>query len=491
MFDLTSPRSGEARGPARAVVLVGMATMSAAWAAIWPALIGHWAGLANLPFPVQWLLTTGAAAGASVLARSGMGERAMRVLYVLTIVIVALLVAWLAGFPGWVPFDPRRMGDLAHALNPSVADSAIVVPLLTAVGLLWLGGQIGVSRLDEHEAARFFALGLGGLFSGLAVGAAASGGSSLDGIMGLSCAVFFGAALLTLPLAQMLAVRERNKMGSAGPAPFDRRWIPTVVGAVAAILIGALVLSAAVSGALLGALSAVLNRISDLLAFILLPLAYAMGYLAEAVIWFLRTLFGRPIQHRLPAQPGIPKAPKATHLAANHPHLPVALQTALSAGVVAAIVLIVVLVLARSMRRIGAGGDDAAFEEERQSVWSWEAARRDLGALLGRRRGRPTGYQEDQRLPPRDIRQAYRRLLRREAVLGRPRRAMDTPHEFVHRLSEAGVAEAPDARTLTAAYVRERYGAERATGEETAAALTAWASFEATSRESDVPAGRS
>jgi hypothetical protein len=457
----------------------GVVTMTTAWLAVWTALIAHGAAVTNLPGPAQWAIMAGAAAFAHALARSALGERRSRALFVSGVLVLAALLAWVAGFRAWMPLDPRWFPLLGQALAPASARPMVVVPVVDVLALAWLGGRIGGSRLDEHDVARFFIIGLAGLFGAMIVGAMADSGGQLAGAMGLSCALFFATALLVLPLAQLLAVRERAKGASTRQAPFDQRWIPTMIGAVAAILVVAVVLSATASGVLFNAAIAVVDRIPDLLTVVLFPLALVGAGLAEGLIWLLHLLVGQPRTLTLRPHPPIPRPRPHTTLAViHHTQLPPAIQFALSVSVLIGLGLVVAVVLARTVGRVTGAKADATFAEERETVWSWKAARPRWSVLRGGRRHAASTNGDDLRQPPRTIRQAYRRLLFWGASSGCPRLATETPHEYLGRLRQREAPRERDAALLTSAYVHERYGAAPAPPEEVARALDACGQLE-------------
>jgi hypothetical protein len=94
-----------------------------------------------------------------------------------------------------------------------------------------------------------------------------------------------------------------------------------------------------------------------------------------------------------------------------------------------------------------------------------------LGDRL-RRPGRP--HREHERRPPRTIRAAYRRLLRRGAALGHPRAAHVTPQDYLGHLRRIPIPAERDAALLTTAYMRVRYGDEAEQPEDLEQGLHAW-----------------
>jgi hypothetical protein len=142
------------------------------------------------------------------------------------------------------------------------------------------------------------------------------------------------------------------------------------------------------------------------------------------------------------------------------------------------VALIVLLILSRAVTRLSGSRHDRAFEEERESVWSraeaaaaWRALMSGLGGRL-RRRARP--QRDDERRPPRTIREAYGRLLRRGAALGHPRAAHVTPQEYLGQLRRIPIPDERDAALLTSAYMRVRYGDEAERPEDLEQVVRAW-----------------
>ena len=322
-----------------------------------------------------------------------------------------------------------------------------------------------------------FGVGLAGLFGSLIVGSLAGGIGPLAGVMGAATAVFFAAALCTLPLAQLVWVRERHRATGAAPPALDPRWVLLAGGAALAVLALALLLSSAVSATLLASIAAAGARLYDLVIALLTPLILAAGYLVQALLWLARGLRGRSTNAQPAQPPAPPPRPSATHHGATA--LPPLLTEALTSVVVVAIALVVLLILSRTISRIGLPRHEPSFEEERASVWSRDEARAGWRALLGAlgaRLRRPARRRDDdERGAPRTIRAAYRQLLRRGATLGLPRAAAETPQEYLGRLRHRPIPDERDAALLTAAYMCARYGASAAPPDDVEQALRAWA----------------
>jgi hypothetical protein len=219
-----------------------------------------------------------------------------------------------------------------------------------------------------------------------------------------------------------------------------------------------------------------LGRLPDLLVTILSPFIIAAGYLAQTLIDLIRHVTGKPSRASPPAQP--PSAPKLLH-GQQHQGQPPPIVHVLLGGIIAIVVaLIVVALLSRAIGRLSGIRRDQAFEEERDSVWSWEEAGAGWHGVLGRlrrrvRRGRRRAHAAAEG-PPRSIREAYRRLLRRGGALGHARAAPETPQEYLGRLHNIPIPDERDATLLTAAYMRVRYGEEPERPEDVEQAARSW-----------------
>jgi hypothetical protein len=174
--------------------------------------------------------------------------------------------------------------------------------------------------------------------------------------------------------------------------------------------------------------------------------------------------------------PTLPESPPTEPLA-----LPVWLTTLVALlPVLLPIAILALLLLLRGRRT----RPDMGADEERESVWSWQVAGRDLqtwwqqfqrrlardepdalAAALARLRG------ED---PATVIRRAYVRLLMRGAGAGRTRTPEQTPAEYEEELLPLFSAEQGALETLTRGYERARYHPAAVTSADATDAQVAW-----------------
>ncbi len=488
----------------RLLLVVVSGTMTAAWLAVWTNLLGL-AGTGPEPGePAQGVILFAGAGLCSWLAARPLGERWSRALFALSAVLVTLIAVWAQYFHGWFALDPRWPAQLWLAPPAARRYGAILGSVAPVLALWWAGGRIGTSELDEYEAYRLFGWGVAGLFAGLAGAALASSHGPSSYLTGSATAVFFVAAFLTLPFAQIISARKRGSATAAWIPALDRSWLTPVVASAAVILLLALLLSATVSGTLLRATADGLARLPDLVLFVLQPVVFVVAYVAEGILHFLQWLWialaGQPHKRLIgsPATQGLhsPRLALRSSRSAGA-HLPQALVLVLTWGGLALATAAVAAALSRAIA--GLGGRpvrSAEFEEERDSVWSWQDAGLDLRALLSgagaflQRRSRQAG-RDALDGPPTSIRGVYRRLLRRGRALGVPRAACETPHEYLERLRimsdpPAGAMEERDAAALTSSYVSVRYGDQPERAGDLERAVQVWQRLEHTRRDRPV-----
>jgi hypothetical protein len=470
MLDLISSETRAARGWTRVLLILGVGTMVSAWLSLWVALLARMTGSAILlPGLAQEALVLFAAALAWRLQNSALGERMIGTLITFCALVTVLIAVWARFYSQWWPFDPRWLVRVpsTQPIGPVIATVLIVLVFW------WTGSRIGASRLDDYTVFRFFAIGIAGLFGALILGGHAL---STDTLV-IAVVVFFAAAFLTLPAAQLVRVRERGKARGARLPAVDRRWAGTAVAATLAIVLLALLLTALSSGAVLTLALSLLARIRDLLLWVLYPFALVLGYMMQALISLIQALMGHSgavLRHPV-QQPKVPRLPN-DHQAQGH--RPAVVHAILGGAILLVLSVVVVMVLSRAVGRLAAFRENQAFEEERESVWSWGEAGGAWQGLLGRLRGRLQrhGAARDAAIgPPRSVREAYRRLLQRAAALGHARGAPETPSEYVARLQHIPIPDEQDAALLTGAYLRVRYGEEAEQPEDIEQAGQAWA----------------
>ncbi|MBA3946216.1 MAG: DUF4129 domain-containing protein [Herpetosiphonaceae bacterium] len=147
---------------------------------------------------------------------------------------------------------------------------------------------------------------------------------------------------------------------------------------------------------------------------------------------------------------------------------------------------LLILLLLRPKRALPS--DTAA--EERESVWSWQTAGRDLAALwqLRKRRQDQVGlaralarlHSDD---PVHVIRRTYLRLLIHMHHRGQTRDGAQTPAEYAPTLERSFVSQQVAIEDLTRGYERARYHPEATTPADATAAVAAWDRLSAASEQ--------
>jgi hypothetical protein len=283
----------------------------------------------------------------------------------------------------------------------------------------------------------------------------------------------------------------------------DPAWFGLLLGAVAALLLGALALTALLSFERIDALLGLLAKPLDLLLWLFLTVvALPIGYLLDAIITFLRQ-FIRPSPPQEQQQTGLALLELIRQLASGQGE-PSPLLPYLRFVMAAVVAALVIWLLARAIFRASDEDGEDEVDEVRDFVWSWasfrDALRRRLRSL-GRRRRAPAAPAPA--APPRAAldrdqwgpREIYAALLRLGAQLGRRRALPETPLEFEISLAslEALAPGRPAIRTVTDLYVQDRYGAEAPSPERIAEGRGAIGDLEelvaAARSEPDRPAG--
>lgn len=463
--------------PIRLLLLLTAAAVEAIPLALSASVAADWSlssGSVDLPALPLVAAVIAAYGLALLLQRRRVGQRWGRI----SLAAGALVAALLYLGPG--PLNPAL-----RLHNPA----PVLLPALAALLFAWSRGIVlARESMDFDSVYAAFRRGLVILFVGLALGlnipvlAAGGWGRVL---------LFFLAGLCALSLARVDEERRRGT-GAEGPPPIRGEWVLTMLSITGVVGLVGVALASLVSPLAAGLSLAPLGRVADLLQWLLTPLFLLLGNLIDPLVRWLRSLrhHVRPVTQP-PAHGRNPRLP-LSHVSG---------QQALAAGhtllvVIALIAACVALWYAFFYRQRGDTARDG--EEERESLWSWSlfiAALRSLprrlwARLFGRRQAdepAPVPGAEPGRAGT--IREIYRLLLARAAALGLPRRAAETPHEYLARLRGAVPAGEKDAALLTGLYAHARYGRDAPTAREVAAAGEVWARLEPAlrMRDGDVP----
>lgn len=431
------------------------------WLAWWfgPAAFGVGRPLA--PATAWFALTVGTAL--AVFLRPELPTRLLQAGALLVGLGVAGLGVWrdhFAGSPGlsWV-------GLLGQALlNTFREPSAPAVGFWLGLGLYWRGLALGTTDADYDDLYREFTLGLGAQVVLFLVGRLRPDPHLAEAGLGY-LTILSAVALVGLALARLVEILRRvRRTGAEGPG-LAGPWLFALGVTVLGLLAGAMGAAFLLLQEPPMPVRSALGLLGEVLLTVLLILLLPLGLLAELLVVTLGPLIRRVwAQLQLPTliqpgeQPG--RAPE-TGVGFLPPDVIQGLQWLAVAAVLGLALALIVLAVTRARRhRV-----EADVEEMRESIWSWSGLAAGLKARLRSLadRLRRTGRQPVSGGPPLSpealtVREIYRQFLGLMARRGLPRRADETPLEFLGRVRPDLEPLVPEAEELTRAYLRVRYG---------------------------------
>ncbi len=272
--------------------------------------------------------------------------------------------------------------------------------------------------------------------------------------------LYFFLALLAVALARMDDIGSTIAIGP--------RWAVTLLAAVTlVILLGVVLLQFFTLDAanwLLVLLSPVFALFGTLLFLLLIPAGMLAEWLLNALEPFLRGFRSalEALQNLVP-----PEAAQQQPTSQSIPYLEF-IGSAMKILFVVAVMLGVGLLLAKALNRRMLQVEEETFVREsvgpdEESGRVHETAHRKAGD-----RGRRATMTAE------TIRRIYAALVARASNAGLPRRAAETPYEFLPRLQNAWPNTADDMQAITEAYIAVHYGEHAASAEEVGRVRSAW-----------------
>lgn len=450
--------------------------MEAAWVVPFVALALN--GLAGRAawFTPEMTLAVYALAGLGVrlLSEAVPAPGANRMLTIVLALGSTLLAVWAAFFPEKSLFALEwleTLGLLATGLfmqAPSIAGTLVVCALLWARGV-----PFAASPLNFDEVFGRFRLGMVLMVAFHGVGLILGGTPHVRSVTGgllPNVAVFFFCGLLALALSR---TEEERAEAPGRSLRFNRQWGGLVVLALLGELFLVLLLAALLAPETVAFITTPLGFVGGLVLQVASWFFIAIAYVADAIIrgilWLLSLLGMAPQPFQLETATA-PEFPEPEQDPDQPPLVPETVLTAARAGLVGLLTLLVLFLLWRSLRR-RPQRKAATGDETRESVWSWDAAKRELAeawrALLARLRRQSalaasalsglTGSVLDAD-DLGSVRGVYRALLRAGARAGVTHTPQQTAGEFEAALAARLPDGAAEVATVTDAYLRARYG---------------------------------
>ncbi len=353
-------------------------------------------------------------------------------------------------------------------------DPGSVVLVLFVCWLWWRGVSLARAAIRPMTAWRRFELGLLLFMAFIFIANHLRRQSPSSGFQepGLGWYVFF---LFTGFLSVIFArVSYVGLAKGVRKNPFDRRWLASTTGILAACIAVAAMLGSLLTGQyrmLLDWLEEGIRLLIAVLIFIAAIPAFLVARLLEPLIPWLRQLMAArptPVPAETPS-PGGPLFPQ--QLANQVKPIPLSLQSIIFWGLV---LLVVLALLVRARRRAGILG--AGLQDEPESLLKRGEARKLLRKALQEAMGGLAAALRPIRraVVAARIRRIYALLLELCAQLGRPRLPSKTPLEYLPEMGELFSALIADLELITQAYVRVRYGEIPETAGEIEAVEAAW-----------------
>ena len=392
---------------------------------------------------------------------------------------VVIVISGLVTIGVAAAFSYRGTAFLSDLFNWGDAISPEWVLLLALAALWWRGILIGRSQaLVEESLEQTFFTGVVVLGLLLYFNQVSPYLDPLDLLV--TVIVFFAASLGTLMIVNI----ERARLHHTDPGfQFNRHWIGTIIGVIAAILLGAMGLASIFSpdsvrefgGTLqpvVVAVGSVLLQIFMFITELLLRLIEPLIPIIKAIMQGLVDLLGRiaAVFRDLGFNINVGDVQRSIEDFLNSPGFLTVTRGSLMIVVLVAFILIIVWALYRSgllSRR--------NYDETRENIASRELLVGQIKQLLSRLRPRRTPPHSlylplDGADPRFAIRRTYQEFLEWTRVRVRARAPHQTPLAYAEKLGNLSAAQQEPVSALTALYLRARYDTAPLTPDEAQAA---------------------
>ncbi len=366
----------------------------------------------------------------------------------------------------WLAQFARRLAQISEAIP------ADLVLVLLVFFLWWRGLTLG-NREHTFERIGFsFRAGIALLMWNAAVAALVGWRVPILGF----AVVFFFFGLLAVGVGRVHDLELQPESGGRVSTPF---WFATTLGAIAAVLLLALIATQLLTvgniNAMLRALAPVWRILEAVALLVAQVLAWLLQPLLEWLVRFFHSLMPTEFSQATPVPQATPEFLPQTP-AAPPPYLDI-----LKYAVVALFVLGVLAMVAFSVRRVRAAAATSGRHEEREIVRDAPPAPGLLNALragldrLGAWLNLVGEFGLGQRFrAAASIRWIYANLLRWAAGMGHPRKEWQTPYEFLQALTPVFPELGAELQAITEAYVRSHYGELPETEEELQRIRSCW-----------------
>jgi Domain of unknown function (DUF4129) len=462
----TAERWSDLFNPRHELVLLASAGLEICWAygffALALAAMGH-AERGVSVFTFAALVIAGIY-GARFTLNSDLPLRRKQAVGVGLAALSIMLAIRLTLFANYGVFDLGWIGQIpAAAANMFIAFSPIALLLLMGIYAWWRGLSLAQASFDFDGVGFRFRLGV--LMIALqALVNTWVGRIDMGGL--LTAFFFFGLLAVALARQEDLGRSEANVA-----LPLKGPWLGILTGSVLLVLGMAALLALVLTPQGIRAILDLFRPLEPLVVVVLYAILIVVSFLVEIIYNLLAAILQRLINPNAPPQPLIllPRPPPAilqqpdqlNALAAYFDPLRIICAVVLVGG----ILLAMALSLNNMQRRARLRGN-----ESRESV----PVSIDLNAL---RRLRDWLRKPEQAADDSDvasIKRIYANLLKLAARRGFPRRAAETPYEFMRDLRETLPSALDEERAITDAYVRVHYGEHAPAADELAKVREAW-----------------
>jgi hypothetical protein len=281
--------------------------------------------------------------------------------------------------------------------------------------------------------------------------------------------VYFFVSLLAIALARI------EEMG--GEIRYGPRWALTIFGGIALVLFIGLGILQFFNPGTARWLLLPLMPIWLLVTAIIMLLAIPAGYLVGWIVDWLRPIFetmGLVMQNLVNL---IPSGIQETLTRAPESSVWLDIANIASRLIVPTALMIVAYFLVRALNRRMKRIEDETYVREAIGV-AEDASRARRGAMKKPRSPRSFAHH----IAAESIRRIYAALVARAADAGLPRRAAETPYEFLPRLTQKFPEQTEEIHSITEAYVAVHYAEENIAPEVVARVRAAWQRVEAAIR---------